>query len=320
MFCKWCGGNLASSDTRCNRCGREVSALSDCGGFYDLVPDAKKIVNAQPSLAPQPVPAPKPLASPNPSAAPNHSAAPKPAAAYQPVPQYTKKSSSSGPIALMVSLLVIVLLIVGIVLLGIKFIKVNKSYNEINEKYEAAIDEKSKTRTVVIASRDHQEFVIDNVYFDLLKDYKKIEWQYRFGGNSIWWNLPDEAYTVNSGDAILTVKDSWLQEGLSENKASELELRCIIYRENNDGSVEMIRVEGIKFSFDVKTEDIIEEQSTETQSTEDQLTEDQTTETQAAEEQTTETQPAESQNQTTDTQSTESQTTQSQTTETQKGI
>lgn len=42
MFCKWCGGRLAPSDSKCKRCGREVPALSDCGGFYDLVPDAKQ--------------------------------------------------------------------------------------------------------------------------------------------------------------------------------------------------------------------------------------------------------------------------------------
>lgn len=48
MFCKWCGGNLASSDTKCKRCGKEVPALSDCGGFYDLVPNAKKPVEVHP--------------------------------------------------------------------------------------------------------------------------------------------------------------------------------------------------------------------------------------------------------------------------------
>lgn len=47
MFCKWCGGNLTSYDTKCKRCGKEVPALSDCGGFYDLVPNAKKIVEVQ---------------------------------------------------------------------------------------------------------------------------------------------------------------------------------------------------------------------------------------------------------------------------------
>ena len=42
MFCKWCGANLVASDTKCKRCGKEVPALSDCGGFYDLVPNANK--------------------------------------------------------------------------------------------------------------------------------------------------------------------------------------------------------------------------------------------------------------------------------------
>lgn len=54
MFCKWCGSNLASSDTKCKRCGREVPALSDCGGFYDLVPNAKKaaVVYSNPVVPP----------------------------------------------------------------------------------------------------------------------------------------------------------------------------------------------------------------------------------------------------------------------------
>jgi len=48
MFCKWCGGNLNPSDHKCRRCGREVPALSDCGGFYDLVPNVVKSVEVQP--------------------------------------------------------------------------------------------------------------------------------------------------------------------------------------------------------------------------------------------------------------------------------
>lgn len=48
MICKWCGGKLASSDIKCARCGREVPALSDCGGFYDLVPGAKSGVRTAP--------------------------------------------------------------------------------------------------------------------------------------------------------------------------------------------------------------------------------------------------------------------------------
>lgn len=55
MFCKWCGGNLGSSDIKCARCGREVPARSDCGGFYDLVPEAKKRTQTQPARAAAPV-------------------------------------------------------------------------------------------------------------------------------------------------------------------------------------------------------------------------------------------------------------------------
>ena len=49
MFCKWCGGKITSSDTKCGRCGREVPPLSDCGGFYDLVPGAKEGVKTSPA-------------------------------------------------------------------------------------------------------------------------------------------------------------------------------------------------------------------------------------------------------------------------------
>lgn len=45
MFCKWCGANISGSATVCDRCGRETPAMSDCGGFYDLVPKAKEMSN-----------------------------------------------------------------------------------------------------------------------------------------------------------------------------------------------------------------------------------------------------------------------------------
>ena len=42
MFCKWCGADLSNSATKCTRCGKDVPAMSDCGGFYDLIPNAKR--------------------------------------------------------------------------------------------------------------------------------------------------------------------------------------------------------------------------------------------------------------------------------------
>ncbi len=53
MFCKWCGGTLTPSEAKCKRCGRETGALSDCGGFYDLVPTAK---TSHPKKGPVPEP------------------------------------------------------------------------------------------------------------------------------------------------------------------------------------------------------------------------------------------------------------------------
>lgn len=57
MFCKWCGGTLTASDKKCKRCGREVPALSDCGGFYDVVPGAATMGNPRPAQPQQPTPA-----------------------------------------------------------------------------------------------------------------------------------------------------------------------------------------------------------------------------------------------------------------------
>ena len=38
MICKWCGDTIKTGSRICRRCKREVPTLSDCGGFYDLVP------------------------------------------------------------------------------------------------------------------------------------------------------------------------------------------------------------------------------------------------------------------------------------------
>jgi len=37
MFCKHCGGKLTVGQHSCGHCGTAVGAMSDCGGFYDLV-------------------------------------------------------------------------------------------------------------------------------------------------------------------------------------------------------------------------------------------------------------------------------------------
>lgn len=40
MICRWCGKEVFPGQRNCGSCGREVPPLSDCGGFYQVVPDA----------------------------------------------------------------------------------------------------------------------------------------------------------------------------------------------------------------------------------------------------------------------------------------
>lgn len=42
MICKWCGAKIREKDRSCPRCGQELPPLSECGGFYDLVPGARQ--------------------------------------------------------------------------------------------------------------------------------------------------------------------------------------------------------------------------------------------------------------------------------------
>ncbi len=117
MFCKWCGSSLSSSDTKCNRCGKDVPALSNCGGFYDLVPKARK------PAAPPPTPPKPPVQNP-----------PTP---RQPLPQKDsasakKRKSQNGlllPVAAGVAVLFFLLLVMLFVLQG----KVNNLTNEVGE-------------------------------------------------------------------------------------------------------------------------------------------------------------------------------------------
>lgn len=52
MICKWCGAAVDTAMKKCPTCGREIPPLSDCGGFYRVVPTAaqaaKQWVDARP--------------------------------------------------------------------------------------------------------------------------------------------------------------------------------------------------------------------------------------------------------------------------------
>ena len=100
---------MASSDTKCKRCGKEVPALSDCGGFYDLVPNAKKERDIQPL---PPVPPVKP--------------------ANPPKPNPVKSKNNSKKFLLGLTALSVAGFAIAILLLAITLSKVNQCYNEID--------------------------------------------------------------------------------------------------------------------------------------------------------------------------------------------
>ena len=116
MFCKWCGGNIASSDTQCKRCGKEVPALSDCGGFYDLVPCAKKPSIAQPEPVAPPA---KPVSPPR-----------KPEPVREVEPARTKKNGKKSFLGLALLNIVGFVLVIAILLIIVS--KVNQYSTEVN--------------------------------------------------------------------------------------------------------------------------------------------------------------------------------------------
>lgn len=75
MICKWCGATIDVSKGKCSVCGRDIPALSDCGGFYDVVPKATR--PAVPQCAQEPLE--KPLDKPK----ENEKAASQPATKHQ---------------------------------------------------------------------------------------------------------------------------------------------------------------------------------------------------------------------------------------------
>lgn len=60
MICKWCGAAIDVSKRKCSVCGRDIPALSDCGGFYDIVPKAARQAASQHAQAPLEKPFDKP--------------------------------------------------------------------------------------------------------------------------------------------------------------------------------------------------------------------------------------------------------------------
>lgn len=140
MFCKWCGGKLTPSDTSCKRCGKEVPALSDCGGFYDLVSNEKKNAEKTPFQA-SPAAAPQVFSTPaasSPVIPPPvvHSPVVIPSASY--MPYESKKTSKQSPAGLF-ALIIVLVLATAILILTIFLGKPNKQAKKGNIKPSGSV-------------------------------------------------------------------------------------------------------------------------------------------------------------------------------------
>lgn len=332
MFCKWCGGNIASSDTKCKRCGKEVPALSDCGGFYDLVPSAKKTSNTQPEPVAPPA---KPVSPPR-----------KPEPVREVEPARTKKNSKKSFLGL--ALLNVVGFVLVVALLLVIVGKVNQYSTEVNglrndlrtisEKINSLADAtepviiepdsteptialdpvlaeqnvsfsakingkdsaqgveadldlgdyndtavisygtdeetnyinsisytlKEADATVVLTVECKSEFraenlsvsyTIDDIAYGLSNAPETCKWQYRFGNDAEWEDLPDTFSVTNiTGKTELSIRETALQELLADNEG-ELELRCEISRTNTkNGSLTLV-IEGIRFYEEANPEE-----------------------------------------------------------------
>ncbi len=93
MICKWCGAPVDVKQGKCPACGSEIPPLSDCGGFYDVVPKA-----ARPMPAPQPEEKPPvPVQVPQPKYATPQPVAPPP-------PQGKKRRGAAAGLPVLVCL------------------------------------------------------------------------------------------------------------------------------------------------------------------------------------------------------------------------
>lgn len=118
MICKWCGAKVEAGQRNCPSCGREIPPVSDCGGFYDIVPGA-----ARPAPAAQnpPEAARQPAAQNPPEAARQPAAQNRPATARQPAAAQLKQTPAnakprtaqkrSGAVTLLAGLLALAILI-----------------------------------------------------------------------------------------------------------------------------------------------------------------------------------------------------------------
>lgn len=140
MFCKWCGADLPNSAKKCTRCGRDVPAKSDCGGFYDLVPNAKSVSTPGTDSSPK-----------APEVVPAHAEPVK-----KDVPAKSKKTGRKGGLHLLITCIGLVLVIVLLLCMGSKLGKVLDAAAENAQSIQALRDELALLRADILGGQTEE--------------------------------------------------------------------------------------------------------------------------------------------------------------------
>lgn len=146
MICKWCGENTDPSAAKCTHCRRPLPPLSDCGGFYNIMPSAvqirpeQKITEtfepgqrpAQQNLPMQPgQPQRQNPAQPNSPAPGSH-----PAGQPAPVGVRSKEGGKKSAAPLIAAMAVAGVLLLALIAVLVLFLRTNTALHEAEQKID----------------------------------------------------------------------------------------------------------------------------------------------------------------------------------------
>lgn len=197
MFCKWCGADLPNTANKCTRCGKDIPAMSDCGGFFDLVPNAKRHSTEVPvsQLTPKAYPV---------SVEPSENNPPK-----RDIPTKGKesrqKSNSFQLLTTCVGFIVVIALLLGI---NSKVGKILGSAEESGEKILSSVSENDRK--------------IDTIYEEILQIKESIQ-----GEEAEETTPPTDGETIPNNilleeqDARIEISVNHAEDGFSVKTASD---------------------------------------------------------------------------------------------------
>lgn len=149
MICKWCGATADVTKGICTSCGKELPPLSDCGGFYDIVPDAAKRSSAPEPTAQEWNAVPLNAEQRNPTQPFD-----APAMPMQGEPQVVQIRPRSGGRVLFV--IPIVLLLVAVLVVSLLLVSANRENDDLTEKIEKLAEDNDELNEKIDKLRDER--------------------------------------------------------------------------------------------------------------------------------------------------------------------